>query len=196
MAGRYSKGWSKEHQAVLKLYAEGRTPAEIVKETKLDMLKVRNIMRCKQFNDVRKKGIESSVVIARQLFESKLTEAAGEIVRMMKHGRPDQRLRFDAAKEVLYQCGMKPVEVIETRGREYTPEEIQSSLTVIKEVQSIEEKLAAQGSNFLVENKEASGPMAAPVPAYSADEAQEEVPPDQGRVIKTAGSARQETVPA
>jgi hypothetical protein len=45
---------------------------------------------------------------------------------------------------------MKPVEVIETRGRQYTPEEIESSLKVMKEIQGIEEKLSTQGSGFLI----------------------------------------------
>lgn len=164
MPGRYKKGWSAAHQAVFKLYIEGFKPAEIVEKTKLGMDRVRNIIRTDKFQEHHDKVVTNSVETARKLLESRLVEAAGMISRIMRQGKPDERLKFDAAKEILYQCGMKPVEVIETRGREYTPEEIQSSLTVIKEVQAIEEKLSTQGSGFLIK-RDAEPSLSAPVNA-------------------------------
>ncbi len=170
MAGRYGRGWSKDHQIIFKLYIAGYTPGEICKETKFGIDKVRNIIRTDKFQSHHTDVVKNSVDSARKLLEGKLVEAAGQIVRIMKVGKPDQRLKFDAAKEILYQCGMKPIDVIETRGREYTPEEIKSSLTVIKEVQSIEEKLSTYGSDYLVKNTEREEtPVAAPVTADTKD---------------------------
>jgi hypothetical protein len=165
---RYKKGWSAAHQQVFKLYIEGLTPAEIVEKTKFGIDKVRNIIRTDKFQEHHDTVITNSVESARKLLESRLVEAAGMITRIMRQGKPEERLKFDAAKEVLYQCGMKPVEVVENRTRQYTPEEIQSSLTVMKEVQAIEEKLSTQGSGFLIKrDAEPSEPIvAAPVTAY------------------------------
>lgn len=185
MAGRYKKGWSAVHQMVFKLYTEGYTPAEIVKKTNFGMDKVRNIIRTDKFQEHHDKVVTNSVETARKMLESKLTEAAGQIVRIMKHGKPEDRLRFDAAKEVLYQCGMKPVEVVETRNRDYTPEEIQSSLLVLKEVKEIEEKLSTQGSEFLLTKEDDISSPSAPVQTSNdeqkapSDEGNSEIPTDE-----------------
>jgi hypothetical protein len=160
LAGRYRKGWSKDHQKIFRLYVGGLTPAEIVKETGFDLLKVRYIIATDRFHELHEQVITNSVGEARKLLESKLVEAATKILRIMRQGKPDERLQYDAAKEVLYQCGMKPVEVIEARGRTYTPEEIQSSLSTAKEIQAIEEKLSTQGSGFLIKrDAEPSSPV-------------------------------------
>jgi hypothetical protein len=162
MAGRYARGWSKQHQDVFKLSIQGMKLGEIVEKTGIPYDRVRTIMRSIKFQehevDIKAKGVEA----ARKLLEERVTEAAGKILKIMRQGKPDEKLQFDAAKEILYQCGMKPVEVVETRNREYTPEEIQSSLTVIKEVQAIEEQLSTQGSGFLLKRDDASS-MSAPV---------------------------------
>jgi hypothetical protein len=158
--GRYGRGWSKDHQRVFKLYLGGLTPAEIVKETGLELPRVRVIIDTDKFRELHQQVMSNSVGEARKLLESRLVEAATKILRIMKQGKPDERLQYDAAKEVLYQCGMKPVEVIEARGRNYTPEEIQSSLNTAKEIQAIEEKLSTQGSGFLIKrDAEPSSPV-------------------------------------
>lgn len=148
--GRYTKSWSKVHQDIFKLYVAGIKPSEIAEKTGYSLDKVRNIIRTDKFQTHHDAVITSSVDAARKLFESRLIEAARQITTLMKIGKPEERLRFDAAKEVLYQCGMKPVEVVETRTRQYTPEEIESSLTVVKEIESIEHKLAKEVSPFLL----------------------------------------------
>ena len=171
MAGRYKKGWSKDHQSIFKLYIEGLTPAEIVEKTKLPIEKVRTIIGSDKFHQNHEKVVTNSLETAKKLLSDRLVEAAGRILLIMRKGKPDERIQFDAAKEILYQCGMKPVEVVETRARQYTPEEIQSSLVVIKEVQAIEEKLSTHGSGFLIKrDAEPSEPVAAPVTADVAEE--------------------------
>jgi hypothetical protein len=153
MPGRYRRGWSKEHQQVFKLYLMGHNVPEIAQRTGFDIIKISNMVRTKKFKEHHDTVEKGSVERARQMFEERLLEAASAIVKIMNVGKPDDRIRFDAAKEVLYQCGMKPVEVVETRTRQYTPEEAASALAVVKEIQTIEEKLSAGGSRFIVEKE-------------------------------------------
>ena len=172
--GRYIKGWSKDHQAVFKLYTHGVKPKDIVTELGFGIDKVRNIIAQTNFQEKHTAVIGHSVETARKYLSDKLVVAAAKIVQIMESGKPEERLKFDAAKEILYQCGMKPVEVVETRTRQYTPEELQSSLAVVKEIQTIEEKLAAAESKFVIKEKdeavevvevEAEAPMCLPVTA-------------------------------
>lgn len=168
--GRYHKGWSAAHQAVFKMHIEGASVPEIMKKTKFGVDKVRNIIRTEKFQEHHEDVVKNSVETARKALEARLVEAAGQIIRLMKQGKPEERLKFDAAKEILYQCGMKPVEVVETRTRQYTPEEIASSLSVMKEIQSIEGTLATLGSDFLIKQTDQIAPIdAAPVPIEALD---------------------------
>ena len=206
MAGRYKKGWTAERQRVFELYIQGVTPQEITKKLDCGIDKVRNIIRCTKFQEKHDLVEKNSIDRAKKAFDGKLADAANKIIRLMQTGKTHERLQFDAAKEILYQCGMKPVDVIETRGRDYTPEEIQSSLTVIKEVQEIEEKLSTQGSGFLIETEEDETSLSAPVTATTADKATQQALSDnliykqesdvEGSNIETTSSVGQETVPA
>ena len=155
---RYRRNWSADHERVFELYSLGVLPRDIMKQTGFSENKVRYIIRSKAFQEKHKLVVTNAVDTARKALEAKLCQAADVIVNIMLRGKPDERLKFDAAKEILYQCGMKPVEVVETRTRQYTPEEIQSSLTVIKEIETIEKKLSQEPSTFLVQ-QEATEPM-------------------------------------
>jgi len=178
LGGRYKKGWSATHQKTFILYTQGVLPKDIAVKLGCGIDKIRNIIHSVKFQDKHATVETDCVNRARKHFEQKLMEAAGKVVRIMQGGKPEMRLQFDAAKEILYQCGMKPVEVIETRGREYTPEEIQSSLTVIKEVEQIEEKLASRGSGFLLQEKGPDEPsLSAPVLKAKA-QSEEVIPAD------------------
>lgn len=152
MAGRYQKGWSKEHQMVFREYTAGESARSIAEKAKISINRVYNILSQKQFKEHHAKIVENSVESTRKALQEKLFEAAGQIIRIMRSGKPDDRIRFDAAKEILYQCGLKPVEVVENRTRLYTPEEIQSSLSTIKEIQTLEGTLSLEGHKFVVEH--------------------------------------------
>ena len=161
MAGRYKRGWSAVHQQVFKYrIIDGLTTSQISEKTGIPSQRLNDMMRTKLFLEHEDTTVGSAVEKARKLLESKLLRAVDKIVHIMEDGKPEERLRYDAAKEILYQCGMKPVEVIETRGRQYTPEEIKSSLEVMKEIQGIEEKLSTLGSGFLIKrDAEPSSPV-------------------------------------
>lgn len=172
--GRYKKGWTAEHQEVLKQDLAGKTQREITEDLGLKQYRVNQIQRSQKYKLNREKAIEGGVSVARKVLEHKLVAAANKIISVMESGKPEDRLRFDAAKEILYQCGMKPVEVVETRTRQYTPEELASTLQTVKEIQTIEGTLAIAGSAFLVKKTPEEltvdpTPVAASVHAGAAD---------------------------
>lgn len=167
--GRPQRGWSTVHQQAFKMKMDGLQAKEIAEKIGVPVTKIYDMVRTKKFIEHEDKAITNAVEKARARLEGKLLQATDKIVNIMMSGKPEDRIRFDAAKEVLYQCGMKPVEVIETRGRDYSPEEIQSSLTVIREVQAIEEKLSTQGSGFLLK-RDAEPSLSAPVNATRSEE--------------------------
>jgi hypothetical protein len=156
-------GFPKKYRKILKLYIEGNSAKDIASTLKMDYTHTTKILRMPAFQAATVKVHEGAVNAARSIFEQNAVDAARKIVKIANSGKPDNRVQLDASKEILYQCGMKPVEVIETRGREYTPEEVQSSLTVIKEIEQIEEKLATQGSGFLLKQQPDEPSIPAPV---------------------------------
>ena len=97
--------------------------------------------------EVIKETVQDKV---RLLFERNLMKAAKTVIDICKNGTPNSKIRFEAAKEILYQSGLKPVDVVETRERLYTPEEITSAHATAKEVEQIFEKLTGGTSRFLV----------------------------------------------
>ena len=176
MSGQ-KRRWSEEYRKVFELTMKGKTPKEISEMLGLKGHKVYDILRTKKFKAAEEQVQGTAVEKVRKMLEGRLEMAANKIVEIMKRGKPEERLRFDAAKEILYQCGMKPVEVVETRTRQYTPEELKSSLAVIKEVKEIEATLSTQGSGFLINRDESEAPpILAPVTADIAPPVIEEVP--------------------
>lgn len=96
--------------------------------------------------------IANSVVAdqVRSLFAKNALPAARRIVRMTKRGLNGQRLQLDACREVLYQIGIKPIDVIEQVKREYTPAEVQSALVTLQEIESMTKRLGLKPSQFLI----------------------------------------------
>jgi hypothetical protein len=165
------KGFPIRYKRILKLVEEGKTPKEVADQLKMDYTWVCKILKKPAFIAATASIYANAAEAARAIFEKSAVDAAAKIVNISKSGKPDSRVQLDAAKEILYQIGLKPVEVIETRGRDYTPEEIQSSLTVMKEVQAIEEKLSTLGSGFLVQSDtdDTVPSLSAPVNAGKAE---------------------------
>lgn len=160
-------GFPIRHKKILKLTEEGKTPKEIATMLKMDYKWVHKILKTPAFMAATNSIYEDAISVARSLFEKHAVDAATKIIKISQYGKPESRLQFDAAKEILYQVGLKPVDVVETRGRDYTPEELKSSLITIKEIKAIEEKLSTHGSGFLVQTntQDADASSVAPVNA-------------------------------
>src|SRR3990167_195719 len=155
--------WRSLHRHILFCLEKGWTPKQICEKFKLRPIQYYKITNNANFMAKRDK-IEAAVddriveeVIketvqdkVRLLFERNLMKAAKTVIDICKNGTPNSKIRFEAAKEILYQSGLKPVDVVETRERLYTPEEITSAHATAKEVEQIFEKLTGGTSRFLV----------------------------------------------
>jgi len=152
---RYKKGeWSGMKQKILLLHVEGKQQKEIAEILDKNPSTVCEHMQSPEFAR-RKEKLEIAIQEkVRNRFASQGMRAAEKILQLMETGSGHDRLKFDAAKEVLYQIGCKPTEVIETRTRDYTPQEINSAMLVMKEVETITQRLSTKRSPFIIEKKE------------------------------------------
>lgn len=101
--------------------------------------------------EVIAKDIETTVNgRARVKLENAQNEAVNKIIRLMRKGEMKDRLQFEAAKDILDRTGLKAVEVIETRERPYTPEEVERAKTTLVEVDTIITRLQNKDSSFLL----------------------------------------------
>ncbi len=95
---------------------------------------------------------------ARAKINAAAFEAATTMVKLIKKPRKGQaiipvqekRILLEAAKDILDRAGLKPVEVIETRERVYTPEEVKSALNTIRELEHVVKRLDNTGNNFVL----------------------------------------------
>ncbi len=148
---RYKKSeWNGKYQRIL-IYAEkGASVDEIAKKEGMHPGSVYRIMNDPRFQTRRSVLEEKLGEKARAVFEAHAIQAAKKIVTIAKTGKSEDRIKFDAAKEVLYQVGVKPVEVIETRKREYSPEEVLSALAAVREIEAITNRVNDGGSKFIL----------------------------------------------
>jgi len=137
------------------LYLKGLSQTEIARQIGVHDNTVYNIVHDPEFIKRRVEFEEKVTDKARKLFEENAIHAAEQIIRISKKGKPDERIQLDASKEILYQVGLKPVEVIETRKRDYTPEEVQQALQTAMEVETIAKRLGINNSRFIVDKSNA-----------------------------------------
>ena len=130
------------------------------------------IMEADYFKKKFEPKVQNILESVREVFEANAYEAAAKIVQLAHCGTPQQKLQLDAAKEVLYQIGAKPVDVIETKRRDVTQEEIASSLHVIQEIEVITEKLESAPSKFLIDKSSPEVTTAPITPARAPVEAE------------------------
>lgn len=173
MARPYGGDWKPSYTKVLILAKRGYSVDSIAKRVGLHPCTVSEITHRPDFIAKREKFDEDAIEAAKELFVQNAKKAAQKITKILKKGTADQRLQFDAAKEILYQVGLKPTEVIETRQREYTAEELASALLVSKELEDISNRLTSGKSQYLVESL-AEPPLSAPVPAMLPTDAKPE----------------------
>jgi len=153
---KYKKsGWTPEYRKILILHQEGLPVKEIAEKVNMTVKYVYEIMKKDKFLE-KKKELETKIIDkARAVFEEHAVKAAKRIVQIADRGKAEDRIKLDASKEVLYQVGMKPIEVIETRKREYTPEELTSMSKTLIEVEEVADRLAARDSKFILNNTDA-----------------------------------------
>lgn len=169
--------WSGKYSKILMYYEQGVPIAEIAKRVNMNERSVYKVMEKDAFKERATEFEQGIVNKARVLFEAKALDAAKRVIKIMRSGTAKDRIRFDAAKEILYQVGLKPVDVVETRTREYTPEELKSALEVSREVEAITDRLSGRSSEFLLTDEPDAQALPssppAPVPDSQATDEEE-----------------------
>lgn len=166
--------WDNSRRKILAMHIRGKETNEIAKKLGWTPRHISGIIGTERFQREKAAVEQRAQERVVKLFEEKAEKAAQKIIKLAEEGKPNERIQLDAAKEILYQVGVKPVEVIETRKREYTPEEMESSLKVAKETEEIAERLGKSKSGFLLEKTEEMPLPPAPVAASEPVEVEPE----------------------
>jgi len=133
------------------MMGKGMSLAEIAEKIGLkDETRLNRIVKTGYFKEKWEKAGVKAAEQARLIFEANAKEAAEKIARLSRQGQNKDRIQFEASKEILYQVGCKPVEVIETRRRDYTPQEIESTLITVQEVEQITDRLSTGNNKFVL----------------------------------------------
>jgi len=157
------QNWSGKHEKIMLLTFRGKTNDEIASAVGLTNQSITRIRQTPYFRDrlqamknaALKKTIEHEANAlcgskARKYLEKSLVTAARKVVRIMKSGTNEQALQFKAAQDILDRMGLKAVEVIETRERVYSPEEVERAKTILSEVETIIARLENKESRFML----------------------------------------------
>jgi hypothetical protein len=189
------QGFPIRWKKILVLVEQGYKPQEIASKLSMDSDWVYKVLKTPTFIAATVKLHEKAIDAARAIFEKNAVVAANKIAKIANRGKPEDRVQLDAAKEILYQIGLKPVEVIETRQREYTPQEIESAAKVTGEVESILDRLESKQSSFVLDGYKEADEAPHPAPVLTANEVEVEKSAIESGIHETS-AAGQETLPA
>ena len=155
--------WGPTHNTILLWTYRGKTLPEIAKYLKYSVETVAHVRRSPYFQDklqamrnatfegIAKREVAlSTAALSRQALEKAQLTAARKIIKIMRKGTPDQKLQFEAAKDILDRTGLKPVEKIEMHERVYTPEEVERAKHTLSEVETIIARMETRDSKFLL----------------------------------------------
>lgn len=147
--------WSKKKEKILILHLKGRKLSEIAKETGLNSLgHISDIINSDEFKKRKTVYTKTAVEKVQERFGEYAEKAGRKLIDLAEKGTNKDRIKFEAVKEILHQIGCKPVNVVETRKRDYSPEEIQSAMVVMREIESISKRLATRKSKFILKKDE------------------------------------------
>jgi hypothetical protein len=144
--------WTPRYTKILLLHEKGMKSREIAEKVGMNPVSISKVLKKPMFLAKKDKFEETVAEKARAILSSHAISAAKKVVSMMQRGVSSQKLQYEAAKEILYQIGCKPIDVIDDRRkRDYSPEEIKSALGTMLEVESIMTRLSCGNSQFIVE---------------------------------------------
>ena len=159
------KNWARTDNQIVLLAMKGKGPSEIAKELgyKDNHSVISKRMKTKELQD-RITNIKETVAdTVLQVFSHNARYAAKKIVKIAKKGTSKDRIQLDASKDILYMAGCKPVDVVETRTRDYTPEEIESAKKTASELVGITDRLFNKRSEFVLKGSRDESPPSPPV---------------------------------
>jgi len=158
------ENWKPVYTKILLMYSRNIDVKRIAKDTKLSTRRVAYLRASPYFkarlaaihNQTITRSVDKSVECiteAKEILSSKAITAARKLVQMMNKRilLPTERLRFDIVRDVLDRVGLKAVDIIETREKKYTPEEIMEMHTTMVEIEAITQRLNNNNSRFLMQ---------------------------------------------
>jgi len=154
---RYKKdsGWCGAYTQILKLHSRGITQDEIGRRVHLSRQRVNTVINSPEFAEKMVYYERTAHEKATAIFQQSAEDAANRIVQLSNSSSSD-KVKLDAAREILYQVGCKPREVIETIKREYAPGEVHAAMLTLAEMEGVATRLSEQESKFIVSRTERS----------------------------------------
>lgn len=160
--------WTASHLKILSLTHQNKSIKDIARLAGVSTTYVSSIRQTPLFRD-RLEALNNKIVSrlsadatyravvdqARQVLNEAAPKAAMKMVELSKTGTKDQKVQFDAAKDILDRAGLKPVEVVEARERVYSPEEISKAQVTLRETETIIMRLERTSSPFVLRDVKA-----------------------------------------
>lgn len=174
--------WKPSYTQVLLMTQNGDSLSGIVEATGLTITKVKNVRSSTYFlqklaslnTKVIEKVIEHrSLSIAtdeaREIITKAAVTAARKVVQLAHDGDNMDRLQLLACQDILDRAGLKPIEVIESRERVYSPEEVSSARAILQETEAIVARLSNNTSKFVIDRRSVTNGLVSSTTDESSD---------------------------
>lgn len=165
------ENWNPVHQKTLMLTARRWSAKAIAKTLKLSENTIATYRNSPYFKErlanLTRKIEDASIPLLAQESVSRATDQARAILiaasvaaakkmdLLSKRGKPEQRIQYEACKDILDRTGLKPREETVIHERIYSETEVKSALVTAGELENTLGRLTKQGSPFLLSGKPA-----------------------------------------
>lgn len=167
--------WKPWHDNLLKMTVEDKPVAEIclfLGKSSTQVNKARNseYFRSK-LSEIQKTVTQTitktwleaidgdAVKAAREAIGKAAVEAAETIVWISRNGESDDKMRFEAAKDILDRAGVRAPEIVKQQKEEriYAPEEVLHAKKILEESEGIVKRLTNSPNRFVIGNECSAG---------------------------------------
>jgi hypothetical protein len=165
--------WSSTHDEILRHVSGGKSPAVIASLVGKTLGAVKKIIGSEEFS-ARLKEIDTAVTStiieqrlsglntdevkeARMAINKAAIEATHTVIEISRNGEPEDRVRLDAAKDILDRVGIVAPQVIKTQTetRQYAPEEVAHARKILEESEEIAVRLSGTANRFVIRDNAA-----------------------------------------
>jgi len=143
--------WDLRKQKILRLDLQGHNQTDIAR--RMGLKSSSPICRLQQNPDYKTRLADakrSAIEKVQSVFEKEAVLAAEKICRLAKNGKGEDRIQLDACRDILDRSGCKPIQVIETRQRAYSPQEVESAKKTLSELEESIIRLERKDSIFVL----------------------------------------------
>lgn len=165
--------WKPEYTKVLLATQRGITVEQISREVGISPRTI-NLVRSSTFFVQKLAGLNTKVIEktvekrstmlatdkAREVLTKAALGAARRMIQLSKMGENVDKVKLLACQDIMDRAGLKPIEIIESRERVYSPEEVQSARAILQETEAIVMRLSNQTSPFVLETAFKKTPVA------------------------------------